>query len=165
MSGVNRPGLRLLDRPRAVVRVPSDPRPDARQWHPAQNRRRRTVLYVTGDADNRQLFARALGRRETVKLLVATGGHAGLEAAVDRQPVVVVVEARMSDMSGEVFVGALRRQLTSAATPIVVVADDGTPTERARFVWAGATAYLIPPLDEDEIVRAVGTLLEVAAWR
>lgn len=164
MSAVNRPGLRLLDRP-PPVRAPSDPRPDPRTWHPAQTRRRRTVLYVTGETDNRLLFARALRRRETVKLLVASGGHAGLEAALDRKPIVVVVEARMTDMNGEVFVGALRRRLRPASTPIVVVADDGTPTERARFVWAGATAYLVPPLDEDEIVRAVGTLLEIAAWR
>jgi len=119
------------------------------------------VLYVGdgGETDNRVVLARAIRRREAVKLVVAAGGHAGLMAAVDRRPRMVVLEARLSDGEAESLVRTLRTQVMPPGAPIVVMAHDGTPTERARFIWAGATAYLSATLHEGEIDRTVGRLL------
>lgn len=150
-----RPGLRLVEGPKFNLR------PGARSWHPAQGRRRGPVLYVGdgGETDNRVVLARAIRRREAVKLVVAAGGHAGLMAAVDRRPRMVVLEARLSDGEAESLVRTLRTQVMPPGAPIVVMAHDGTPTERARFIWAGATAYLSATLHEGEIDRTVGRLL------
>jgi hypothetical protein len=46
-----------------------------------------------------------------------------------------------------------------------VVAHDGTSRERARLLWAGASAYVSTPLDVAEIEAAVGMLFEAAAVR
>jgi len=100
------------------------------------------------------VLARAIRRWEAVNLLVASGGRSGLNAAIDHRPRMVVVEAPLSDMGGEAFVGALREKAMPAGTPIVVVAHEGTPTERARLIWAGATAYLARPLHQDELSRS-----------
>jgi DNA-binding response OmpR family regulator len=120
------------------------------------------VLYVSGETDNRVVFARACRRWDALKLLVANGGRSGLQAATDRNPRMVVIEAGLPDIGAEAFVRALRLQELPAGTPIVVVAHDGTATERARSLWAGATAYLTTPLRDDEIDRTMGMVFSEA---
>jgi DNA-binding response OmpR family regulator len=51
------------------------------------------------------------------------------------------------------------------SAPIVVLTHDGAPSERARFIWAGASACVTKPLNVVEIDETVGMLLEVAATR
>jgi hypothetical protein len=48
---------------------------------------------------------------------------------------------------------------------IVVITPESSARERARFVWAGASAYLSEPSDMTEIDRLAGMLQEVAASR
>jgi PleD family two-component response regulator len=151
----SRPALRLVEGSKFMAGL----RPGARAWHPAQGRRRGPVLYVSGETDNRMVLARAIRRREAVKLVVAGNAHAGLMAAIDRRPRMVVVEARLSDGDAEDLVRTLRKQVMPSGAPIVVMAHGGTPTERARFIWAGATTYLSGTLHEGEIDRTVGRLL------
>ena len=59
----------------------------------------------------------------------------------------------------------LRLRVLPLETPIVVLAHDSGPRERARFIWAGASAYIVKPLDVAELDRAVMALMEVAALR
>ncbi len=59
----------------------------------------------------------------------------------------------------------LRLRVLPPETPIVVLAHDADPRQRARFVWAGASAYIVKPLDVAELDRAVIALMEVAALR
>jgi PleD family two-component response regulator len=151
-----RPGLRLVEGSKYLANL----RPGARAWHPAQGRRRGPVLYIGGEeSDNKMVLARAIRRREAVKLVVAGNAHAGLMAAIDRKPRMVVLDARLSDSDAETLVRTLRTQVMAPGAPIVVMARHGTPTERARFIWSGATAYLSGTLHEGEIDRTVGRLL------
>jgi DNA-binding NarL/FixJ family response regulator len=111
------------------------------------------------------LFARLIRRWATGTFLVAKGGRSGLQTAIDRRPRMVVVEAHLDDTEGEMLVGALRNGVMPPDEPIVVLAHDGTPSERGRFLRVGARAYVATPSDDDEFDRTVSILFEVAAWR
>jgi len=156
----NRPTLRLLSRAAPATRAS----PDTNVPHRANGSRRR-VLYVSGGDEARVLFLRVARRWENVKLLVAGNAEEGLALAIARRPGMVVLDAHLSDLDGEKLVMALREQALDPSTPIVVLAHDGAPGERARFIWAGASAYIAKPLNVAEIDRTVGMLLEVAALR
>jgi DNA-binding response OmpR family regulator len=123
------------------------------------------VLYISGDLEGRILFRRIAQRWETVKLLVADSGEEGIDLAMNRRPRMVVLDAHLSDLDGEEVVVALRREAMPPGTPIVVLGHNITPSKYARFVWAGASAYLTKPFNIAEIDRTVGELLEVAATR
>jgi len=159
MSG--RPSLQVLDGGKSISR----PQADAPVWHPSQGRRRRVVLYISGDVDHRSLFTRSAWRWAKVKLLVAKGGGAGSQMAIDWKPRMVVIDARLPDLEAQALVASLRRRTMAPDTPIVVLAHDGTPKERAQFIWAGATAYVSDIFDPVQIDRTVGMLLEISAWR
>ncbi len=123
------------------------------------------MLYVSGGADDQAFFARIARRWETVKLLVARSGRAGLQAVMERRLALVVVDARLPDLDATQLVGALRRRAVSPEAPIVVLADDPAPRDEARFIWAGASAFLTKPLDVAQIDDTVRRLLEVAPLR
>ena len=132
--------------------------------HPA-GARRRLVLHVSGDQTGRILFSRIARRWENLRLLAVDGARSGLTMATQRRPDLVVVDAHLTDADGEETVIRLRQELRPDDVPIVVLGDDPSPAARARFVWAGASAYVTKPLVIAEIDRTVGELLEVAALR
>ena len=176
-DGSERPALRLLEpapglRPAGDAgRVAGDvPQPaaaltEAMRSHPAASGRRGLLLHISGDHAGRILFSRIARRWEGVRLLVVDRARAGLDLAAERRPDLLVVDAHLPDAGGEETVARLRRELSPDDAPIVVLGDDPSPSARARFVWAGANAYMTKPLDIAEIDRTVGELLEVAALR
>ena len=165
-EGVGRPALRLLEPP------PPDPDDEdgrlelarSMRSHPSSGRRR-LLLHVSGDQTARIVFSRIARRWEHLRLLVVDGARTGLTLAVQRRPDLIVVDSRLRDADGEETVARLRHELRPHDVPIVVLGDDPSPAARARFVWAGASAYVTKPLDIAEVDRTVGELLEVASLR
>ena len=120
------------------------------------------MLCVSRDVESHILFSRITQRRQTVELLAADNGEEGTDIAVIRRPRMVVLDARLSDVDGETLVSALRKQALAPSAPIVVLAHDGSPGQRARFIWAGASASFATPLNVAEIDRTVEPVLNVA---
>ena len=150
--------LRLLERkePVSLLKAPGSAR------HPAHyHLRDRPVVCVSGLDHDDALFRDLARRWDTVRFLLVRGNGRGLQRAMVQRPQMVVVAAHL----GEALVAALRRQTTPVPPVIVVLAHQSTARERARFVWAGASAYVSVPSSMTEIDRLVGMLQEVAAWR
>jgi len=146
---------------RLVVRSsqPSDRRNRADRLRPGG---KGPLLYIAADQDSTALFTRIARRWEQeVHLLVAEGGRAGLRMAGQRRPRIVVLEARLPDVGAEEVV--LRLRDSFPATPVVVLSDDDSPSTRARFIWAGANAYITKPLSVAQIDRTVADLLAIEA--
>jgi DNA-binding response OmpR family regulator len=160
VSGDSRPVLRLLERPLTRGQLRSDPR----ACHPSQYRRR-TGLYIGSDPDKRGLCTNSGPRREMGRFLVARGGFAGLRLAIDRRPRLVVLEGCLPDVDAASLVVALRQRVMAPPAPIVVLAQEDSARERARFLWSGASAYMTEPFDTAQFDKTVGMLLEVSAWR
>ncbi len=75
----------------------------------------------------------------------------------------VVLDASLPGVDGADLVKHLRQRVLPIETPIIVLGDDHAPSERARFVWAGASAYHAKPLNVAEVDDSVATLLEITA--
>jgi CheY-like chemotaxis protein len=155
-----RPGLRLLEPPTAST--PSAAR--GRRWHPSSKTRGDgPLLYICGEPEGRIIFIRIARRWESMRLVVADGWQLGLQLAARRRPRMVVLDASLPGVDGADFVTHLRQRVLPAQTPIIVLGNDHTPSERARFVWAGASAYHAKPLNVAEVDGSVATLLEITA--
>jgi DNA-binding response OmpR family regulator len=152
-------GLRLLEPPGDCATE----RSAARASHPAQGIGRRPVLYICGEPESRIVLTRIARRWSAITLLVAEGGGDGLQMALERRPRLVVLDAHLPDVDAEELVATLRAEAARAPVPILVLANDPAPRERARFAWAGASAYVTKPLNIAEVDRTVGFLLDVTA--
>jgi DNA-binding response OmpR family regulator len=112
------------------------------------------ILVVEDDAAVRSALLRALGDRGYATSSAATG-MAGLAAAVDGQPDLVVLDLGLPDVDG----GELLRMLRAvSAVPVIVATARDDEQQIVRALDTGADDYLIKPFGAAQLdarIRAV----------
>jgi FixJ family two-component response regulator len=106
-------------------------------------------------------------RRALRRLMVSAGfraqtfscGAALLASLSLDRPSCVVLDLHMPELSGF----ELQVQLNGSAqpVPVVVITGHDTPEAEKRVMEAGAIAYLRKPIDDQELLEAVGKALAV----
>lgn len=120
----------------------------------------RTALVIEDNASNRALMQALIARRPHWRMITATDGESGLQAARTERPHLVLLDLHLPGLGGEAVLSALRADTQLAATPVVVVSADALPETVARVRAAGATDYLTKPL---EVARFLSLLDRVAS--
>jgi CheY-like chemotaxis protein len=110
------------------------------------------ILVVDDEPDERFLVGRTL-KREGHEVTVAENGAAGLKAAQDWSPDLVVTDVMMPVMGGVEFIRRLRGDPATAAIPILAASGDPQLAE-------GADAVLKKPYDDNRLVEIVHALLD-----
>jgi PAS domain S-box-containing protein len=121
---------------------------------------RKKVLVVDDVAENRALvvdFLRALD----FTLEEAADGSAGIEQARRAKPDLILMDNVMPVMSGLEATRLLREQPDFAAVPIVAISASASQNDRDRSFAAGVDAFLHKPIDFDDLLQQLGTLLQL----
>ncbi len=106
-----------------------------------------TLLYIEDNPANVEVVARYLRGREHARLLTATSGSEGLEAAAEHRPDLVLLDLHLPDISGDQVLGRLVARPETGGIPVAVLSADASPRVIRRLLAAGAFAYLTKPLD------------------
>ena len=123
------------------------------------------LLLVEDDPGIRSALARALTDRGHGVRTEATG-MAGLQAAVDDRPDLVVLDLGLPDVDGCVLLSMLR---AVSDVPVIVATARDDERETVRALDAGADDYVVKPFAAEHLdarIRAVlrrGTAADVAA--
>src|SRR5690606_639622 len=113
-----------------------------------------TVLVVDDDAAVRRLLRRVLCGRG-FDVIEAANGAAAL-AAVSEQPVdVVLLDSVLPDRVGLDVLDTLRSDPATATLPVILLTGRAPPAERVQGLEAGASDYLVKPVDLNELVARV----------
>jgi len=113
------------------------------------------VLVIDDDFSARDIVRRVL-TREHFEVLTAATGPAGIAAAREQQPDVIVLDVLMPGMDGWQVMQALRDDSATAHIPIVMQSMLEEPElGRAK----GADDYLTKPVESGKLVHAVRDLL------
>ena len=115
----------------------------------------KTVLYIEDNLSNVRLLERVLGQRPTVTLIVATLGSAGIDAALQHLPDLILLDLHLPDMTGADVLERLRNEPATVATPIVIVTADATPGTAKRLRNLGATDVLTKPFNIQHLLHLV----------
>lgn len=120
-----------------------------------------TIVVVDDRIVNRNILTRlAASIEEGVDVLAFEHPQRALTALAERAPDLVITDFTMPDMDGAAFIAALRRMAHCADIPIVVVTVYEDREYCYRALEAGATDYLLSPVDHHEFrVRARNLLL------
>lgn len=118
-----------------------------------------SVLYIEDHASNVALVERLLARRADYELVTAMTGRAGLKLAASVAPDLVLLDLDLPDIPGEDVLAALRADPVTAHIPVVVVSADATSWRQERLLAAGATAYIVKPLQLASFVATLDTVL------
>jgi PAS domain S-box-containing protein len=118
----------------------------------------RTVLYVEDNPSNLRLIERVLAERGGLRLLTTTHGQRVQDLVRQHQPALILLDLHLSDIGGEEVLRRLRADPETAAVPVVVVSADATAGQIQRLLAAGATQYLIKPLDIAQFLEVLDGL-------
>ena len=123
-----------------------------------------TVLVVDDDAVLAGLFAEAL-TLAGFKTMRAGNGTEAL-AVLEASPVdAVLLDSQMPDMSGHDVLRTIRRNARTRTLPVILVTGQGEIADRVRGLEAGASDYVVKPVDVAELVaRLRAQLRGQAIW-
>ena len=112
------------------------------------------VLIVDDVAETRENIRKLLQFEKDVEVVgAANSGRAGIDAAKELKPDVVLMDINMPDMDGIQATELIRRH--HPATQIVILSVQGDPNYMRRAMLAGARDFLTKPPAVDELTSAL----------
>jgi CheY-like chemotaxis protein len=127
---------------------------------PGSRRPGRLVLNVDDRPEVRYVRSRIL-RQADFTIREAAWGSEALKLAEAEPPALVLLDVRLPDIDGFEVCRRLTRQIRSRVLMISEVLTDDS--SRAEGIRAGASGYLVEPVDPPTLVRAVTRLVEAAS--
>jgi CheY-like chemotaxis protein len=138
--------LLLVPPPRAVPARPEAASPDAK---------RRRVLVVEDNADERQLLRDLLGLAGH-EVHEAADGPSGLDAALRLRPEIALIDIGLPGLDG--YELARRVRAKQAPIGLIAVTGYGLPEDRRRAAEAGFDAHFVKPADPDSLTALITRL-------
>ena len=117
-----------------------------------------TVLIVEDNEKNRKLM-RDLMRVHGYQYLEAEDGLAGVEAAREHHPDLILMDIQLPGLDGYSATRQLKADESTRAIPIVVVTSFAMQGEEERARQAGCDAYLSKPIDIHQLIATVQRFL------
>jgi CheY-like chemotaxis protein len=112
------------------------------------------MLYIEDDDNNISLVQALLKRRPQIELLVAMNGRDGVQAAIDKQPALILLDNRLPDATGSEILRELASAPATAEIPVVVLSSDTDEVIR-QLIAAGADEAVPKPFDIHKFIAMI----------
>ncbi len=116
------------------------------------------VLYVEDNDDNVYMLRNRLGRRG-FKVLVAGDGQAGVAAAREHLPDLILLDLGLPVLDGWEVARLLKGDERTRAIPIIALSAHAMEGDRTRALAAGCDDYDTKPVDLGRLLGKVEALL------
>ena len=117
----------------------------------------KTILNVEDNEFNRKIVRHLLART-SYRLIEAGDGEAGVAAAREMRPDLVIMDIQLPKLSGLDATRELRADPGTADIPIVVITSFALAGDDVKARDAGATAYLAKPYSPRELLEIIRKL-------
>jgi two-component system cell cycle response regulator DivK len=114
----------------------------------------RTVLYVEDNEFNRKIVRQLLSRT-SYRLVEANDGEAGVAAAREQLPDLILMDVQLPKMSGLDATRLLKGDATTAHIPIIVITSFALSGDDRKAMDAGASSYLAKPYSPRDLLALI----------
>ncbi|HKQ51480.1 MAG TPA: response regulator [Pyrinomonadaceae bacterium] len=112
------------------------------------------VLIVEDHEDTRFLFSTLLERRG-LRVVEAEDGVAGVRAAEELRPDLILMDWSLPGMDGLNAMRLIRERNSLSEIPVIMISGHASPASRELALATGCNEYLVKPLDFDQLDRAL----------
>lgn len=117
------------------------------------------ILLVEDDELGRDLLSRRIGRRGH-EVLLALDGREAIRTAQTEQPDLVLMDLGLPGMDGWSAATRLKATQETRDIPIIALTAHAMSGDRERALAAGCDEYLSKPVDFDQLVHKIKSLIE-----
>jgi type IV pilus assembly protein PilB len=118
----------------------------------------RTRVLVSEDDRLTRMLVKLLLEKEHFEVLEAANGQQAIDIALREKPDLLITDLNMPEMDGYEAIGRLRRDLSLAMMPILVLTAEDGPGVEERVLALGADDYLIKPFDPALLLARVNAV-------
>jgi len=118
----------------------------------------RALIVDDSPSMRKQLF-HALRRMGELEAVEATDGADAWRKLAAARFDVVLTDVNMPILDGLKLVSMVRTSGAHRATPVVIITTEGAEADRDRALKLGATAYLVKPVQAQQVIDTVRALL------
>ena len=93
------------------------------------------------------------------EVITASTGYEALDKAGSEIPDLILLDLLLPDLDGLTVCGILRRQISTRATPVILITAVTTAATQTAAREAGACGFLGKPLDFKELKRLIAIAL------
>ena len=112
-------------------------------------------VLIVDDEPITRMLVKLLLERENFEVLEAANGKVAVEIATRERPDLLVIDLNMPEMDGYEAIGRLRRDVTMATLPIMVLTSEEGPGIERRVLELGADDYILKPFDPAVLLSRV----------
>lgn len=121
-----------------------------------------TIVIIDDQAVNRSVYAKmASSIEDGARVETFEDPRKALESMVRKTPDLVITDYCMPEMSGATFIKHMRSERALADIPVIVITVYDEKNYRFRALDAGATDFLLSPVDRREFVTRARNLLKL----
>lgn len=121
------------------------------------------VLVIDDDQAVADVLARVIAK-DGYDVEIAADGSRGLVAIANRPPDVILLDLMLPGLSGFEMCRRLKRELRTRLIPVVLVTGAGERENRIRGVEAGADDFLAKPVDQQELLARLRSLVRMKRY-
>jgi DNA-binding response OmpR family regulator len=115
----------------------------------------RTILQIEDHAPTRALVERLVRKfRPQIGLHVATNARDGVQAAIDEQPALILLDNWLPDGTGDDVLRQLSAAEATAGIPVIIISGESAQIGR-ELLAGGAAEFLPKPFDIHEFLTMV----------
>jgi CheY-like chemotaxis protein len=122
---------------------------------------RKRILIIDDENDIREVAALALETVGDFDVVTANGGRAGLIAARDHHPDLILLDVMMPELDGPSTFQELRQSDATRSIPVIFLTAKVQTADRQRLSDLGALGILAKPFDP---MRLAGDIAAIAGW-
>ena len=115
---------------------------------------RATILIVEDDPDLGKVMKRLLESRN-YRALLATDGVAGVAAAVDERPDLILMDIKLPKLDGELAVVQLRGRPETSGIPVIMVTAMADLSDKHLAAQLGVVEYIEKPFEPSYLLQKI----------
>lgn len=120
-------------------------------------------ILVVDDSPTEMLRFREILVKHGFEMVEADNGEDGCAKAIEVMPDVVIMDIVMPEMNGFQATRKITREPKTAYIPVVIVSTKNQETDRVWGKRQGAKEYLTKPINEEELIKVIRSVMSVSA--
>jgi pilus assembly protein CpaE len=122
------------------------------------------ILVIDDNDDMLTMLQMLLERRGNHKVTTSNNGQDGIDKAFNMLPDVAIVDVMMPGLNGYDVLDRLRSDNRTKYLPIIILTARGQAVDRNAALEAGANSHLSKPVDIQELLSTIDSLLEMKSF-